>query len=116
MSPKKPQPQPQPLSMAEFEKASAPGEPLEALRARQEADAAWAERAFRGGELMGAPIRLQRGRPKAGDPAAPTVVKAIRLPEALLKQLQIRAKAEGLSLNALLQVAAHEYLVHHRGA
>jgi predicted HicB family RNase H-like nuclease len=44
------------------------------------------------------------------------VVKAIRLPEALLKQLQIRAKAEGLSLNALLQTAALEYLLHHRGA
>ena len=107
---------PQHLSMAEFEKASAPGEPLEALRVRQEADAAWAERAFRGEEPLGPPLRLQRGRPKAGERAAPTVVKAIRLPEALLKQLQIRAKTEGLSLNALLQVAAVEYLVHRRGA
>jgi hypothetical protein len=112
MTPKKPRS----LSLAEFEKASGPGEPLEALRARQEADAAWAERAFRGEELLGTPIRLQRGRPKTGEPAAPTVVKAIRLPEALLKQLQIRAKAEGLSLNALLQTAALEYLLHHRGA
>ncbi len=104
------------LSIAEFEKASSPGEPPETLRARQEADAAWAERAFRGEERLGAPIRLQRGRPKAGEIAAPTVVKAIRLPEALLQQLKVRAKAEGLSLNALLQVAAAEYLVHHRGA
>ena len=107
---------PQPMSMAEFEKASGPGEPLEALRARQEADAAWAERAFKGEEALGVPIRLQRGRPKAGDPAAPTVVKAIRLPETLLQQLQARAKTEGLSLNALLQMAAAEYLVRHRGA
>lgn len=104
------------MSMTEFEQATGPGEPLEALRARQEADAAWAERAFRGVEALGAPIRLRRGRPKAGDSVAPTVVKAIRLPEALLQQLQATAKAEGLSLNALLQMAAVEYLVHHRGA
>jgi len=104
------------MSMAEFEKASGPGESLEELRARQEVDAAWAERVFREEETLGPPIRLQRGRPKAGDLAAPTVVKAIRLPETLLKQLQIKAKAEGLSLNALLQMAAAEYLVRHRGA
>ena len=104
------------MSMAEFEKTSSPGETLEELRAQQEADAAWAERAFLGEEALGTPIRIQRGRPRAGDPAAPTVVKAIRLPEALLNQLQIRARAEGLSLNALLQMAAAEYLVRHRGA
>ena len=104
------------ISMAEFEKVSGPGEPLETLRARQETDAAWAERAFQGREVLGTPIRLRRGRPKAGEAAAPTVVKAIRLPEALLEQLQTRAKAEGLSLNALLQMAAVEYLIHHRGA
>jgi hypothetical protein len=104
------------MSMAGFEKASGSGEPLETLRARQEADAAWAERAFMGEEALGTPIRIQRGRPRAGDPAAPTVVKAIRLPETLLKQLQIRARAEGLSLNALLQTAAAEYLLRHRGA
>ena len=104
------------MSMAEFEKASGPGEPLEVLQARQKVDAAWAERAFMGEEVLGTPIRIQRGRPRTGDPAPPTVVKAIRLPEALLNQLQIRARAEGLSLNALLQMAAAEYLVRHRGA
>jgi hypothetical protein len=104
------------MSMTEFDKASGPGETLEELRARQEADAAWAERAFRGKEALGTPIRIQRGRPRAGDPVAPTVVKAIRLPETLLKQLQTRARAEGLSLNALLQMAVAEYLVRHRSA
>ncbi|WP_243383823.1 hypothetical protein [Geothrix alkalitolerans] len=104
------------MSMAEFEKGSGSGEPLDVLQVRQEADAAWAERAFRGGEALGAPIRIQRGRPKAGESPAPTVVKAIRLPETLLEQLQTRAKAEGLSLNALLQTAAAEYLMRHRGA
>ena len=104
------------VSMAGFEKASGPGEPLEVLRARQEADAAWAQRAFMGEEALGTPIRIQRGRPRAGDPAVPTVVKAVRLSETLLRQLQARAQAEGLSLNALLQMAAAEYLVRHRGA
>lgn len=107
---------PKHMSMTEFEKAAGPGDPLQTLKARQEADAAWAERAFRDGEALGTPIRIQRGRPRAGESAAPTVVKAIRLPETLLKQLQTRAKAEGLSLNALLQMAAAEYLVRHRGA
>lgn len=106
----------QKMSMTEFEKTATPGESLEVLQARQEADSAWAERAFRGEEALGTPIRIQRGRPKAGDSAAPTVVKAIRLPEALLKQLQVRARSEGLSLNALLQMAIAEYLVRHRGA
>jgi hypothetical protein len=107
---------PKPVSMAQFEAAAAPGESLEVLRAHQEADAAWAERAFQDGEGLGAPIRLRRGRPRAGDAVPPTVVKAIRLPEALLHQLQVRAKAEGLSLNALLQIAAAEYLTQRRGA
>jgi hypothetical protein len=96
--------------------ASNAGEPLEVLTARQEADAAWAERAFAGKEPLGPPIRLQRGRPKAGEEAPPTVVKAIRLPVQLLARLQAKAEAQGLSLNALLQLAAAEYLAHHRGA
>jgi hypothetical protein len=43
-------------------------------------------------------------------------VKAIRLPVYLLEKLQAKAQAQGLSLNALLQLAAAEYLAHHRGA
>lgn len=89
---------------------------MEVLRSRQEADAAWAERAFRGEAPLGPPIRIRRGRPMAGEAAPPTVVKAIRLPVRLLEQLQARAQAQGLSLNALLQVAASEFLSRHRGA
>ena len=107
---------PKGLSMERFLKASGPGEPLDVLRARQAEDAAWAERAFAGKEQLAHPIRLQRGRPKAGEEAPPTVVKAVRLPVQLLAKLQAKAKAQGLSLNALLQTAAAEYLAHHRGA
>jgi hypothetical protein len=104
------------MSIEAFLKASGPGEPLEVLQSRQEADAAWAERAFAGKEPLSPPIRIQRGRPKAGEDAPPTVVKAIRLPVQLLAKLQAKAEAQGLSLNALLQMAASEYLAHHRGA
>jgi len=104
------------MTMDTLLQASAPGEPLEVLKGRQEADAAWAERAFVGREPLTPSIRIQRGRPKAGEAAPPTVVKAIRLPVQLLEQLQAKAEAQGLSLNALLQMAALDYLAHHRGA
>ena len=104
------------MSMKAFLKASAPGEPLEVLQARHEEDAEWAERAFAGNETLAPPIRIQRGRPKTGEEAPQTVVKAIRLPVHLLEKLQAKAEAQGLSLNALLQMAASEYLSHHRGA
>lgn len=94
--------------------AAEPEEPLEVLKARQEADAAWAERAFAGQEPLGPPIRLQCGRPKAWEEAPPTVVKAIRMPVQLLASLQAQAEAQGLSLNALLPLAASGYLIRHR--
>jgi hypothetical protein len=104
------------MTMDEFLAATGPGEPLEVLRARQEEDAKWAVRAFAGMEPLEPPIRIQRGRPKSGEDAPETVVKAVRLPVHLLERLQAKAQAQGLSLNALLQLAAAEYLAHHRGA
>ena len=107
---------PRTMTRDQFLAESGPGEPLEVLKARQGEDAQWAERAFVGEEPLGPPIRIRRGRPKGGEEAAETVVKAIRLPVHLLESLQAKAKAQGLSLNALLQMAAAEYLHHHRGA
>jgi len=109
-------PAPMKMSMDEFLATAGPGEPLEVLRDRQEEDAKWAERAFAGQEPLEPSIRIQRGRPKSGEKAPETVVKAVRLPVHLLESLQDKAKAQGLSLNALLQLAAAEYLSHHRGA
>ena len=97
-------------------KKMGPGESLEILRKRQDADAEWAERAMAGEEPLGEAIRIQRGRPKAGERVPETVVKAVRLPIHLLEKLQAQAKAQGLSLNALLQMAAAEYLAHHRSS
>ena len=107
---------PQTMTMEQFLAESGPGEQLEILKARQGEDAQWAGRAFVGGEPLGPPIRIRRGRPKGGEETAETVVKAIRLPVHLLESLQAKANAQGLSLNALLQIAAAEYLHHHRGA
>lgn len=104
------------MTLEAFLKTAGPGEPLETLVARHEEDAAWAGRAFEGKEPLGESIRLRRGRPRTGEEVTPTVVKAIRLPVLLLERLQATAKAQGLSLNALLQVAVAEYLTHHRGA
>jgi hypothetical protein len=98
-----------------FLKASVPGEPLEVLKGRQVADAAWAERAFVGKERLASPIRIQRGRPKTRENAPITVVKAIRLRVQLLAKLKAEAEAQGLSLNPLLQMAASENLTHHQG-
>jgi len=104
------------MSLEAFTKASGPGEPLEVLQARQEEDAEWAERAFAGNAPLTSAIRIQRGRPRSGEAPPRTVVKAIRLPVPLLDRLQAKAEAQGLSLNALLQMAASEYLANHRGA
>ncbi len=104
------------LTMDEILGESGPGEPLEVLKKRHNEDAIWAERAIKGKEPLGPSIRIQRGRPRQGEKTAETVVKAVRLPVHLLESLQAQAEEEGLSLNALLQMAAVEYLRHHRGA
>jgi hypothetical protein len=109
-------PAPRTMTMEEFLAESGPGDLVEVLKARQKEDARWAGRAFVGVEPLAPAIRIQRGRPRNGEEAAETVVKAIRLPVRLLESLQAQAKAQGLSLNALLQTAAAEYLHNHRGA
>ncbi len=104
------------LTTEGFLAETGPGEPMEVLMRHHKEDVKWAERAIKGKEPLGPPIRIQRGRPRHGEETAETVVKAVRLPVHLLESLQAQAKEEGLSLNALLQMAAAEYLHHHRGA
>ncbi len=60
-------------------------------------------------------VRVKMGRPRKTEAAAPSVVKAVRLPVALLEELKGAAKRQGLSLNAVLQMATAEWLTHHRG-
>ena len=59
-------------------------------------------------------IRVKMGRPRKTEAAAPSVVKAVRLPVALLESLQDAARQQGLSLNAILQMASAEWLIHHQ--
>jgi hypothetical protein len=60
-------------------------------------------------------VRVKMGRPRKTEAAAPSVVKAVRLPVALLEELQNAARGQGLSLNAVLQMASAEWLTHHQG-
>jgi predicted nucleic acid-binding Zn ribbon protein len=64
---------------------------------------------------FGAFVRVKMGRPRKAEAAAPSVVKAVRLPVALLEELQGAARRQGLSLNAVLQMASAEWLTHHQG-
>ena len=59
-------------------------------------------------------IRVKMGRPRKTEPAAPSVVKAVRLPVGLLISLQDAARQQGLSLNAVFQMASAEWLTHHK--
>jgi len=59
-------------------------------------------------------VRVKMGRPKKAEASAPSVVKAVRLPLALLEALQDSARLQGLSLNAVLQIASAEWLMHHK--
>ena len=59
-------------------------------------------------------VRVKMGRPGKAEASAPSVVKAVRLPVSLLEALQDAARRQGLSLNAVLQLASAEWLVHHK--
>ena len=59
-------------------------------------------------------VRVKMGRPRKTDASAASVVKAVRLPVALLEALQDAARLHGLSLNAVLQMASAEWLMHHK--
>jgi len=80
-------------------------EAFDAMLAQAEAD-------LKGGPYA-AFVRIKMGRPRKTEAAAPSVVKAVRLPKALLEELQGAARRQGLSLNAVLQMASAEWLTHH---
>jgi hypothetical protein len=46
------------------------------------------------------------GRPRRGEPRRPTVVKSVRLPPEVWKQVRAQAKRERISLNAAMRQAA----------
>lgn len=50
------------------------------------------------------------GRPRRGEARRPTVVRSVRLPPGIWKQMQAQAKREGISLNAAMRQAAQLWL------
>ncbi len=53
----------------------------------------------------GLALQVGRGRPRAGAEQGPTVVKSVRLPPAVWKELEKRARAEGVAVHALVRKA-----------
>jgi hypothetical protein len=55
-------------------------------------------------------LAVRPGRPRGGERKGPTVAKAVRLPPALWEEIQIRARAEGLSVHAFIRAVLLECL------
>jgi hypothetical protein len=53
----------------------------------------------------GLTLHVGRGRPPAGTETGPTVLKSVRLPPAVWKELEERARAEGVAVHALVRKA-----------
>ena len=55
-------------------------------------------------------VQIGRGRPPRGDEVGPTTVRSIRLPDAVWRALEARARRDRLSVHALLRTAIISYL------
>ncbi len=54
-------------------------------------------------------IHVARGRPIKGTETGPTVPRSVRFPAKLWKELEAKAKAQGLSLHSALRAAILEW-------
>jgi hypothetical protein len=54
-------------------------------------------------------IHVTRGRPPKGTETGPTVPRSVRFPAKLWKELEAKAKAQGLSLHSALRAAILEW-------
>ncbi len=54
-------------------------------------------------------VHVGRGRPKKGTETGPTVPRSVRFPAQLWRELEAKAKAEGLTLHAALRAAILEW-------
>lgn len=50
-------------------------------------------------------VHVGRGRPRKGTETGPTVPRSVRFPAQLWKQLETKAKAEGITLHSALRAA-----------
>jgi hypothetical protein len=53
----------------------------------------------------GLTLHVGRGRPRAGAETGPTVLKSVRLPPTIWKELEERARVEGVAVHALVRKA-----------
>lgn len=56
-----------------------------------------------------------RGRPRKGEETGPTVPRSIRFPVGVWKQLERRAKADGLTLHAAVRAAIARWMAEGAG-
>ena len=54
-------------------------------------------------------IHVGRGRPTKGTETGPTVPRSVRFPATIWKELEVKAKARGLSLHSALRAAILEW-------
>lgn len=54
-------------------------------------------------------VHVRPGRPRKGQETGPTTPRSIRFPAPIWKQLEKRAKAEGITLHAALRAAILEW-------
>jgi len=56
-------------------------------------------------KASGLSLQVGKGRPKHGTETGPTILKSVRLPPAVWKELERRARAEGVAVHALVRKA-----------
>ncbi|HWZ89217.1 MAG TPA: hypothetical protein VNW92_10215 [Polyangiaceae bacterium] len=56
-------------------------------------------------KTSGLSLQVGKGRPKRGAETGPTVLKSLRLPSAVRKELERRARSEGVAVHALVRKA-----------
>jgi hypothetical protein len=55
-------------------------------------------------------VHVRTGRPRKGEETGPTVPRSVRFPAPVWKQLEKRAKSEGITLHAALRAAIIEWV------
>ena len=58
----------------------------------------------------GISVQTTRGRPKKGEETGPTVPRSIRFPASMWREIERRAREEGVSLHAALRAAILDWV------
>lgn len=55
-------------------------------------------------------VHVRPGRPRKGKESGPTIPRSVRFPAPVWKRLEMRAKAQGITLHAALRAAIIEWV------